>query len=430
MVFLRAVLYWSFAAILFFALLGAGVSSVYAESVDELRNKISSYSDEIQKLEQEIQQYEAQLQEVGAEKQSLNNAIKTLTLTQKKLETDIAVTENRINATNLSIEKLNIEINNKEKELQEGNEALAGTMRKIYETEEVSLVEVVLSNDTISSFLEDIDNLERLQDVMRVRLKEIEAIKKEFEEKVIENKRAKANLVSYTNELGDQKYIVQQNKSEKNTLLVQTKNKESNYKSILEEKLARKEAFEQELRDYEARLKIIIDQSKLPPIGSQVLSWPLDIVRITQYFGNTKFAQSGAYNRNGHNGIDLGAAQGTAVRSAASGTVKGVGNTDSIPKCYSYGKWVLIEHENGLSTLYAHLSLIKVNAGDIVERGGIIGYSGSTGYSTGPHLHFTVYASQGVVIQKFDYSINCKNAFVPIASLNAYLNPLNYLPTL
>jgi len=427
---LRAVLHYFFTAILFFALLGAGVSSVYAESVTDLKNKISSYSDEIQKLELEIQKYEEQLEEVGAEKQSLNNAIRTLTLTQKKLEKDIAVTQNKIDATNLTIEKLNIEIGNKEKEIKEGNKALAGTMRKIYETEESSLIEVVLSNDTVSSFLEDIDNLERLQEVVRVRLKELEALKKEFEEKVIENKRAKTNLVAYTDELGDQKYIVQQNKNEKSTLLVQTKNKESNYKAILDEKLARKEAFEQELRDYEARLKIAIDQSKLPPLGSQVLSWPLDKVRITQYFGNTAFAQGGAYNGNGHNGVDFGTANGTPIKSSASGTVKGTGNTDEVNGCYSYGKWVLVEHENGLSTLYAHLSLIKVIAGDIVERGGILGYSGNTGYSTGPHLHFTVYASQGVVIQKFENSRNCKNTHIPIAPLNAYLNPLNYLPSL
>ena len=78
--------------------------------------------------------------------------------------------------------------------------------------------------------------------------------------------------------------------------------------------------------------------------------------------------------------------------------IVGTGNTDEPRGCYSYGKWILIKHENGLSTLYAHLSLIKVNAGETVNTGDIIGYSGNTGYSTGPHLHLTVYATQGVKI--------------------------------
>jgi len=111
--------------------------------------------------------------------------------------------------------------------------------------------------------------------------------------------------------------------------------------------------------------------------------------------------------------------------------VKAVGNTDKVRGCYSYGKYVLVKHNNGLSTLYAHLSFIKVNKGDTVITGDTVGYSGNTGYSTGPHLHFAVYASQGVRIVRYgDYvkgKTNCGNAYIPVAPLNAYLNPLDYL---
>jgi murein DD-endopeptidase MepM/ murein hydrolase activator NlpD len=110
--------------------------------------------------------------------------------------------------------------------------------------------------------------------------------------------------------------------------------------------------------------------------------------------------------------------------------VKGTGNTDSQRGCYSYGKWVLIEHPNGLSTLYAHLSVIGVTVGQSVTSGQVIGYSGRTGYATGPHLHFGVYATQGVKVVQFTSSINCKNVSIPIADPTAYLNPLSYLPKL
>ncbi|MEK9183687.1 MAG: M23 family metallopeptidase, partial [Patescibacteria group bacterium] len=110
-----------------------------------------------------------------------------------------------------------------------------------------------------------------------------------------------------------------------------------------------------------------------------------------------------------------------------SGVVEDIGNTDTIKGCYSYGKWALIRHSNGLSTLYAHLSLIKVKKGQNVAMGETVGYSGSTGYATGPHLHFTVYATQGVKVIKFENSVNCRNAVIPVADKKAYLNPLSYL---
>ena len=87
----------------------------------------------------------------------------------------------------------------------------------------------------------------------------------------------------------------------------------------------------------------------------------------------------------------------------------------------------MVKHPNGLSTLYAHLSLQTVSIGEVVSSGQVIGYSGNTGYSTGPHLHFGVYATQGVEIKTFDSSKNCKGATVPLADLKAYLNPLSYL---
>jgi murein DD-endopeptidase MepM/ murein hydrolase activator NlpD len=154
-------------------------------------------------------------------------------------------------------------------------------------------------------------------------------------------------------------------------------------------------------------------------------------VRVTQYFGNTAFAASGAYKGKGHNGIDIGVPNGTPLKAALSGTVVGTGNTDSVRGCYSFGKWVLIKHSNGLSTLYAHLSKIAVSSGQQVSTGQLIGYSGETGYATGPHLHFGVYVSSATQIMKLGDATNsksaCSSATMPIAPLSAYLNPMNYL---
>ena len=112
---------------------------------------------------------------------------------------------------------------------------------------------------------------------------------------------------------------------------------------------------------------------------------------LTQGFGATEFAKNG-YKGKWHNGVDFGVPLGTTILAAEDGTVVAVGNQDSY--CYrgAYGKFIVIEHKNNLTTLYAHLSQYIVKKGDVIKRGQVIGYSGKTGYATGPHLHFTVFA--------------------------------------
>ena len=106
----------------------------------------------------------------------------------------------------------------------------------------------------------------------------------------------------------------------------------------------------------------------------------------------------------------------------------GVGDTDKSCNGVSYGKWILIRHPNNLSTLYAHLSIIKVLSGQKVDTGQLVGYSGDTGYATGPHLHFGVLATEGVAIQSYKSKICGTNMVMPVKiKNNAYLNPLSYL---
>jgi len=244
----------------------------------------------------------------------------------------------------------------------------------------------------------------------------------------------------------DQKKIADTNTTNKNSLLKQTQNKENNYKKILEEKITQKEQFLDELSGLESQLRLEVDPNSIPPTGSGLLKWPLEHLSlkscwepgviaencVTQFFGNTPFATQNpqVYGGKGHNGVDFRASVGTPIKNSLTGVVTATGNTDVIPGCYSYGKWVLIDHNNGLSTLYAHLSLIKISSGQQINTGQLIGYSGQTGFATGPHLHYGVYATQGVkVIRLGDIKkmTNCANAIIPVADPQAYLNPLSYL---
>ena len=88
----------------------------------------------------------------------------------------------------------------------------------------------------------------------------------------------------------------------------------------------------------------------------------------------------------------------------------------------------MIKHQNGLSTIYGHLQLIKVGTGQEVSAGDTIGYSGATGYATGPHLHLGVFVSSVVKIVDLP-SKSCTGAVfrIPVSPLNGYLDPLSYM---
>lgn len=400
------------------------------DQINILKQNIAEKNAQIEKLNNEIRALDSQVQTTAAQGQSLKTALATLEASRNKLLKEIQAIQSKVSATTLNINKLGLEIKNKEQEIITNKEALAETIRELSQAEDSPLIENLLVYDTMADIWNEIEALTRFQKGVRQKIIQTKELKDELAEKKNETEGQKKTLVSFQAELTDQQKIVEQNKTEKARLLTATQNQEAEYRKQIAEKKAIAEAFVQEILSYESQLQLIIDPGSYPEAGNAVLAWPLKNVILTQYFGDTAFARSGAYNGKGHNGIDLGASPGTPIMSSLSGTVTGTGNTDLVAGCYSYGKWVLIAHDNGLSTLYAHLSLIKVEKGQRVSTGEVIGYSGNTGYTTGPHLHFGVYASQGVKIVQYTNSINCKNAVIPVADLRAYLNPIQYLPKL
>ncbi|MFA5770857.1 MAG: peptidoglycan DD-metalloendopeptidase family protein [Patescibacteria group bacterium] len=407
-----------------FSFLSIGI--IYAQTASELQNKITDKSKEIEALEKEIDSYRKQLDTVGKEANTLSRAIKELDLNRKKLTVDIKVTENKIYVTNLRIQELSKQIVGKENNIDENKLALQSGLKNIQELDANNNVELLLSQNNFFDAWKQIESIQEFQNKVRDKILSLREIKKDLEDSRSEEEKAKMELVELKAKLADQKKIVDQNAKEKQQLLTKTKNKESNYKKLLAQKEASMKAFEDELRNYEEKLKFILDPSKLP--GQGILSWPLDNIYITQKFGKTVAAKR-LYVSGSHSGVDFRASMGTPVKAAASGIVEGTGNTDLICPGSSFGKWIFIRHGNGLATTYSHLSLIKVNVGDRVLTGQIIGYSGNTGYSTAPHLDLKVYASDGVKVEnRPSKSCGGKVYTMPVAAINAYLDPFDYLP--
>lgn len=412
---------------------GVGFSATNAQtlSASELQAQLDQKNQDIAALEKEIAGYQTQITATLQSANTLQGEIKKLDLTKKKLDTDIRLTQKKIDATELSIQQLSRDIGDKQARIEIERQGIEESIRQISMSDDSTLFERIQNHRTLSDYLDIALSLNRFQAEVATHTAELAFMKESLTNTKTAQEKKKQELNTFRSQLQDQRSLAIQNQQEKDRLLKETKNQEANYRKILADKEKLRASFQKEIANLEAKLKLI-DPSHIPQAHAGILSWPLDRIRITQIFGDTDFARahSQLYSGKGHNGIDLAAPQGTPIKAAETGIVVGTGNTDSVCPGASYGKWVLIRHNNGLSTLYAHLSLIKVGEGQNIGVGELVGYSGSTGYATGPHLHFTVYLSEGVQVTSRKSTVCAGTYRMPIADLRAYLNPLDYLPAL
>ena len=413
--------------ILFFSV---GSLPLHAQTASEIQAQIDAQNAQIQQLKNEISKLQTDLTVVGKQKQTLQSAVQELSLNIQKLTKTITLTQTQITQKDLEISKLSGNISATQNNIGASQGQIAGTIRDLAQTDEEPLMITYLSGGTLSSFFDETTNLAALRNNLQNKVHTLSDLKVDLETSKDAAEEKRKELATLKANLNNQKQGLSAARDAQTKLLNDTKNKESTYQALLAEKKAQEAKFESDLASLESQLKQTVNPDSFASAKAGVLLWPLDKVRITQYFGNTDFSTANPqiYNGRGHNAIDLAASDGTPIRAALTGVVMGTGNTDLQRGCYSYGKWVLIQHANGLSTLYAHLSVINVEKGSSVATGQVIGLSGRTGYATGPHLHFGVYATAGTKIVQFTNSINCKNVSIPIADQTAYLNPLSYLP--
>ena len=414
---------------LMFAFTGSTAYSQVATTTEILKSKIDEKTNQIKQLEAEIKQYNGEVEIANKQAKTLESTIKTLDLTKKKITTDINLTENKIVKTSLTIEQLDTEIDLTLDNIDVNKKAIGDAIKSAQQLDETSLISLILTKKSLGDIWGDIDDVQRIRDAIKNKTKDLAIMKKNMEEKQGSLKGEKNNLQTLKQDLSGKKQAVEYTVKEKATILTETKNKEQAFKELVKTKEQQKAQFEKEVFEYESQLRYIIDPSSYPKAKSSILSWPLENVFITQKFGKTVGAEK-LYTSGSHNGVDFRATVGTKVINVLDGTVVGTGNTDAYPGCYSFGKWVMVRHDNGLSTIFGHLSVISAVNGQKLKTGELIGFSGNTGYSTGPHLHISVYATQGVRIEKYVNSRGCKEAVLPLADIRAYLDPLAYFPSI
>ncbi len=414
-----------------------------AETLDDLKQAIEAKNQEIKKLENEAAKFREEIASRQTQARTLSGELARIDTAIARLRKEVALTEQQIKGKQLEIKKLGIDISNKEQSIEKIQQGIGVMLRGLSEGDREELFAIVLKYGRLSDFLRQIDTATQLQERMLGAITTLKDLRSQLQGQKTDAQQKQTELKNLEQALAGQRTVQEGEKKSRSDLLVATKNQEKQYQKMLQDSEARRAALADEVRSIEEKIKITIDSSLLPSRGRGVLAWPLpnlvlgtcrmtfrqDALTncITQYFGNTAFAAAGAYSGKGHNGVDFRADIGTPVLAADSGTITATGDTDEGCRRASYGKWVLIRHPNNLSTLYGHLSTIGVSAGEQVSRGNRIGYSGMTGYATGPHLHFTVFATQGVQVQDIRSRVCGRMMTLPVGALNSYLNPLDYL---
>lgn len=267
------------------------------------------------------------------------------------------------------------------------------------------------------SLAESVSEAQSLSDINDGLLKEVEALRQlklQLSERLEEVSGKKSSVEQERETLKVKKTVAEDQLQQRQQLLIETKNREENYKKIISDLEKQQQSISDEIGDIEDKLREQYGSTTVPSSRPGVFIKPIEGGKMTQAYGATKFAQK-AYKTKFHNGVDFAVPIGTPVLAAEDGVVLMAGNNGRV----QYGKYIVIKHSNGLATLYGHLSRHAVATGSAVKRGDIIGYSGNTGYSTGAHLHFTVYLSSTVQLKAIGGA-----GVVPVGYT---LNPSDYL---
>lgn len=401
--------------------------------IQDIEEKLRNHNDSADKLNRDLDAIVSQKNDVQYKINEINSKIQETLNKIYLLKEDIIIIENNIKDTKNKIEKLKLEI-------AKNTELLKERLVAMYKLGDVAKIEILFQANDINDFLsrnvmmtnitkhdkdlisklkKDKNELDDLVKKLNGQMVSLEISKKNEEEKSLELSKQKETQAELLKSL-------EVKENNKNNELEKAVSSIRDYESFLEESLnsklelaKKKRSLEAEIEELESKInealenesdvkskiqekkdelerkkeqldnvnKIEEDQNKRDEEESSrnestMLEWPTSATYISSYFGERLDPIDGTPSY--HWGLDIAGPEGTDIYAAESGTVTHVGWYGG------YGNLIIIQHGNGLETRYAHLSGYYVSEGDSVSRGQLIAPMGTTGYSTGPHLHFEV----------------------------------------
>jgi len=343
------------------------VFQVYAQSISDLKKQQSE-------IQSQIEQTKKELESMQSESKTVENQIKELDLKISNAQSELDSVEKELEIINANIEKAEKDLEEAEKNIADKTETFNQRLRVMYKNGNVGYLEVLLSSGDIKDFLSRQTMIESIAEQDKELLQYMKEQRDIVEQKKVELEAQRASVEITKSKL----------ESRKRDLETVSRQKEDLMGRLVKDIDAYEKEYDK-LNDYAKQIesKIVELQRNTNSYSGGVMLWPVEgYSRISSSFG---YRIHPVFNvQKLHTGIDIPAPTGTAVRAASDGIVI---YADWLG---SYGKAVMIDHGSGIVTLYAHNSSILVSEGETVSRGQSIAKIGSTGVSTGPHLHFEV----------------------------------------
>ncbi|WP_241675096.1 murein hydrolase activator EnvC family protein [Paenibacillus luteus] len=383
-----------------------------AASLSDIKKQIAAAKAEMKEAERRAAK--AEQQAANAQKQAVNAKSEKGDIVTKKAEAEASIQNLMAEIDNVVINKTKtqaqsdakeeellqtgLELEQAEERVKTRDELLQSRMRLMYTNGFVSYMDVLLSATSFTDFIDRFDALQSIlsqdRDILAEQREEKELVslkKVEVEKQFEEVKAIYAKLELYEAHLVKKEQEKETMIASYNVNIKELDNKLSQIDSTLEELEGISKEQEELLMALASKVsKLNAEKNKISnPYTGGKLGMPIkDSYRISSNFGTRVHPISG--KKHTHTGIDFAAPQGTDIYAAEGGVVL-VAQTWS-----SYGNCVIIDHGNGLWTLYGHIRNggIKVEKGETVKKGQKIAEVGSTGNSTGPHLHFEVRVNQ------------------------------------
>ena len=372
-------------------LISVSIMSFAANSQDQLQSEMQNIQNSIKEANTKIDGIKDKVDDAMKEIETLNAEI-----SQK--EDEIYTLNTELNSLNEEISVLTGKLEEEQKKYDTQYDTLCKRLVAQYKAGSVSYLDVLLNSKSLSNFISnyfligkiaeyDTDLLEKIKEQKT----SLEKSKAELDEKQdqLEEKQAALNV---------EEIHLKNTKANKNKYVSQLSEEEKELQKEIDEL---NEQYKQKEREFQEIARKNANNSGGYVYTGGELKWPCPgYTRISSTFGYRGSAATGGVGSSNHKGIDMAAPHGTAILAAESGSVITVSNNcthdyakTAKTRCScggGYGNYIMISHGNGLVTLYGHCSSISVRVGQTVTKGQQIGTVGTTGYSTGNHLHFSV----------------------------------------
>ena len=363
-------------------------SAPTAESIREKEKEISQIKEQKEGLKDGLSDLQEIKKNLELQKDNLKNYVKELDASLEQIEARIADLLEQIDAKEGEIVEAQAQLEAARKREENQQEAMAAHIRLTYESGDPSVADLLLGAGSLGEFLNRMDYMEKIVS-SDVRMWEDYKAAKEYVALCKEGLELEKEILDETRESVE---IEQKNLEE----LIEQKNRDiisyetdiSNKENAIREYEAEIKAQEEEIRMLEAavaeeRRQLIESSGSAMTYDGGVFKFPLaSYTRVSDDYGMRMHPTLGVEQF--HNGVDFAAATGTAIFAAYDGKVAAAAYSPTM------GNFVMIDHGDGLATIYMHASALYVSKGDVVAKGDTIAAVGSTGRSTGSHLHFSV----------------------------------------